>query len=103
MTIETTGFAPLLAALDQFGTVVTEEMRDTTDAAMKSLVGPLATYPPQRPGNRYRRTGTLGRGWFGAAVQFQGQAFRFQGILGNVTPYADYVQGIKVAEGWTGA
>lgn len=54
----------------------------------------LAKYPPQRPprGNAppYRRTNTLGRSWTHDQVT---SLFSIRTIIGNVTPYARFVQG----------
>lgn len=52
----------------------------------------LATYPPQRPGSTYRRTGTLGRRW---ANRIERSTDSLRGITGNITPYAPQVQDAK--------
>jgi hypothetical protein len=49
----------------------------------------MAQYPPQRPGSRYVRTGTLGRSW---TTQVQESSERVVGIVGNKVEYAPWVQ-----------
>lgn len=52
------------------------------------ILSKLATYPPQRPNSRYRRTGNLGRRW----------TMRQRGLtvtIGNNAEYAEEVQGEK--------
>lgn len=44
-------------------------------------------YPPERPGQRYRRTGKLGESWK------QRQYGRYHVSFTNATPYAQYVVG----------
>jgi hypothetical protein len=43
-------------------------------------------YPPERPGQRYKRTGRLGRSW---KVSTRGQSV----IIENTAPYSGYVVG----------
>jgi len=49
----------------------------------------LATYPPPPPDSTYRRTGTLGRAW---THEETASLLSVQTALGNVTPYARFVQ-----------
>lgn len=50
-------------------------------------------YPPERPGQRYRRTGKLGDGWT------QRQYGRYHVTFSNKTPYASYVVGDSTGDG----
>lgn len=56
----------------------------------------MATYPPQRPGSRYVRTGTLGRSW---TTQVQESSERVVGIVGNKVEYAPWVQSARFQAG----
>ena len=49
----------------------------------------MATYPPQRMGSRYIRTGTLGRKWTTKVTTSKGGV---RGKVGNNTPYGPVVQ-----------
>lgn len=49
----------------------------------------LATYPAERPESNYVRTNTLGRNW--THEEFV-SLYEISTVLGNVTPYAPYVQ-----------
>jgi len=65
----------------------------------------LATYPPQRAGVDYRRTGTLGRSW---QHRVRAKPDRIEGEAssqGQIAPYNIYVQGPRQkpwakATGW---
>lgn len=52
----------------------------------------MAKYPPERPGQTYRRTKTLGRTWTHVV---QKSLLGVSTIVGNVTPYAPDVQSIE--------
>ena len=49
-------------------------------------------YPPERPGQRYKRTGRLGRSW---KVSTRGQSV----IIENTAPYSGYVVGDGKGQG----
>lgn len=53
------------------------------------LVAYLHVYPPERPNQQYRRTGTLGRRWTHVVRR---DLFGVQTIVGNNTPYGPLVQ-----------
>ena len=75
-----------LAALDRLAQLRGAQRGLAAGGAL--ILSRLATYPPQRPNSRYRRTGTLGRRW---TMRQQG----LQVTVGNNTPYAPEVQGDK--------
>lgn len=52
----------------------------------------MAKYPPERPGQSYRRTKTLGRTWTHVV---QKSLLGVSTIVGNVTPYAPDTQSIE--------
>lgn len=57
----------------------------------------MATYPPQRPGSRYVRTGTLGKNW---TTKVEESPNRVLGIVGNSrTSYAPWVQSARFQAG----
>lgn len=63
-----------------------------TDAT-SYLLRQMKTYPPQRRGSAYRRTGTLGRSW--DVPPFAGRGAGLVGIVrsaGNTAPYNRLVQ-----------
>lgn len=62
-------------------------------------VAELARYPSQNPATRYRRTGTLGRTWRAAKPTWQASKSGFESKIGNLTPYAPFVQGTPQARG----
>lgn len=55
----------------------------------------LATYPPQRAGVDYRRTGTLGRSWQHRVEARGGAIVGTVASQGQIAPYNVYVQGPK--------
>jgi len=53
----------------------------------------LKRYPPTRPQQRYRRTGTLGRSWSVRPITRTSSGWRIIiGSNGNIAPYNRYVQ-----------
>lgn len=55
----------------------------------------MATYPPQRPNSRYRRTGTLKRSWSMPPVRRSGNALAAEIFSnGGIAPYNRKVQGV---------
>jgi hypothetical protein len=95
MSFEVTidGMAPLLAALEQWPELARPELEKAASAALLSLIGPLADYPPAPGGSTYRRTGALGRLWTSAQPEFSAESSGFEASLTNATPYGPYVQG----------
>lgn len=92
--IEIPALPEFINALDDLDkTEATRILSQTADVTIRSLIGPLAKYPPAPYGGKYRRTGTLGRGWTNAPVKVWGDSFQIQAIMGNAVPYAKYVQG----------
>lgn len=56
----------------------------------------LKTYPPQRPGSRYRRTRTLGRSWSQDFTKRESNMLVMRiGSSSNIAPYNEAVQGSK--------
>lgn len=67
-------------------------MRGAMNDAMALLLRDLQTYPPQRTGSSYVRTGTLRRSW---SRDIDGQGLAMRGIVGsneNMAPYNRLVQ-----------
>lgn len=76
-------------------------VRHELDPIWRDLKRALASYPAERPGQRYRRTGALGRGWTNATPQYivsggggtiAGDG-SISGRLTNAVDYTDFVQG----------
>lgn len=67
--------------------------RDFTDLTSEG-VRKMATYPVQRAGSRYRRTGTLGRSWSATPTTRSGD--KIEAVIGsnsNIAPYNRDVEG----------
>ena len=64
-------------------------LRAPMQRAVHRLQAAMASYPPQRPGSSYRRTGTLGRRWT-TRISESGQGIT--GTVGNNTAYGPFVQ-----------
>lgn len=67
--------------------------------------GKLASYPPQKAGSRYRRTGTLGRSWSHKVIPQPDKIVGIVGSQGQIAPYNVLVQGaqqtaLMKARGW---
>ena len=90
------GIGPAIKKLNSLGDPGI--MKRGMNRAVQHIHRRIAKYPAQR--TTYRRTGTLGRGWT-TDVDQGGK----RGIVGNITPYAIYVQGPRrrhfhKAHGW---
>lgn len=65
-------------------------------AILDDMAKEAAHYPPELPGQRYVRTGTLGRGWTGGQTMFpQKSATELEALRENSTPYGPNVQGAQ--------
>lgn len=67
-------------------------MRGAMNDATALLLRELQTYPSQRTGSTYKRTGTLRRSW---SRDIQGEGLAMRGIVGsneNMAPYNRLVQ-----------
>ena len=67
-------------------------MRGAMNDATALLLRELQTYPTQRTGSTYKRTGTLRRSW---SRELQGDGLALRGIVGsnaNMAPYNRVVQ-----------
>jgi len=67
---------------------VGDALIETTDKAVKYVHSQVPPYPPTRPGQRYVRTGTLGRS-IGTEVRSLGVSV--VGTIGTSTVYAPWV------------
>jgi hypothetical protein len=63
---------------------------DPMEETQNLVLGRMATYPPQRVGSSYVRTGTLGRRWTSTTPAMTGTELR--GKVGNNTVYGPMVQ-----------
>lgn len=89
---------PELARLLQAAPVDTiAQLRVAVERWQLRRVADLARYPAPPPGSGYIRTGTLGRTWTAARPTWSASASGFESKLGNVTPYATFVQGQRQA------
>jgi hypothetical protein len=90
----------LIDLLDRFPDIVKEELAPPAHAALLSLIPDLATYPPQRPGTRYHRTGTYGRTWTAAQPEWSAVGSGFEAKIGNPTPYGPYLADADMQARW---
>jgi hypothetical protein len=70
-----------------------EEIEQTLRDILEEATSALADYPPERPGQKYIRTGDLGSVWNAATPVFQQRGRLFSVMATNDLPYAAYVQG----------
>lgn len=68
--------------------IASDTLQAPLERALQRLKGRLTTYPPERPGQAYQRTGNLGRGW-------TIKADSGGGTLTNRVSYGPWVQGDK--------
>lgn len=67
-------------------------MRAASNDATALLLRELKTYPPQRSGSTYKRTGTLRRSW---SRSIEGEGLQMRAVVGsnsNMAPYNRAVQ-----------
>jgi hypothetical protein len=96
-TVTVEGVGKVIKKMDKLGDPAV--IKRAMNRSVQHIHRRIAKYPPQAP-VAYRRTGTLGRGWT-TKVDQGGK----RGIVGNITPYAIYVQGPRQvwfheARGW---
>lgn len=84
--VQIEGIEDLIKRLDAAGD--TKTLRDGMTSVAVSLTTKLKQYPPKPANSSYQRTGTLRHRWT-YAVDDDGS----EAVIGNVTPYAPYVQG----------
>lgn len=66
--------------------VAQETLQAPLERAIERIKARLQTYPPERPGQAYERTGNLGRGWTSSIGPLGA-------TLTNRVPYGPWVQG----------
>lgn len=67
---------------------------DVTDI-LDDIALDAAHYPPELPGQRYIRTGDLGRGWTDSVPLMQGDATSLLAVLTNSVSYGPEVMGAE--------
>jgi hypothetical protein len=78
--------------LSRAPTRIERALRSTIESGTALILRDLSTYPPTLPGQRYVRTGTLGRSW---SREITGSGLEMRGIVGsseNMAPYNRVVQ-----------
>jgi hypothetical protein len=93
------GLDEILRGLNALPQYVGDDVRDSLKPVVDDMKDRLAIYPAQRAGQRYVRSGDLGRGWVNAQPQFVvrgggGVDMRLE----NRVDYAGWVQG--EAQAW---
>lgn len=79
--------------LDRAPGRIDRALRAAMDDSTTLLLREMKTYPPQRPGSAYKRTGTLRRSWHRPAIRREGSAIVGEvASSGNMAPYNRLVQ-----------
>ena len=78
--------------LDRTPAQIDRALRGAMTDATVWLLRQMQTYPPQRTGSAYRRTGTLGRSWSRAVTDETGAIVGRVTSSGNTAPYNRLVQ-----------
>lgn len=92
ITIEVRGLEKALRMLEKGQRGVERALRDAVNRTLLLLQDRIAMYPPPPPNSTYRRTGTLGRRWMTARPHIFVKKRMLEGVIGNNTRYAPYVQ-----------
>ena len=92
LDIDTSELDALTARLEALsGPRALEPLLPTLRALGREVAAIMAQYPPERPNQRYMRTGDLGRAWQPDEGVYVGNGIVV--TVSNATEYADYVQG----------
>lgn len=86
LSIQVTGAELVRKGLEDLGAEIPRIGRLQIYRTAQAIVRTMKEYPPERPGQTYIRTGTLGGGW-NILSRSDGYTIR------NDTPYAKYVVG----------
>lgn len=86
LKVQIDGLEQLQARLGK--AIAQETLQAPLERALERIKARLQTYPPERPGQAYQRTGNLGRGWH-LSIGPSG------GSLTNRVAYGPFVQGDK--------
>lgn len=89
---QVTGWDALTRAFAAWPAEFAEATEAASHEALDDLLPALATYPPERPGQRYIRTGYLGDMWDSASPEFAPLGSGFEAKIENPTAYAPFVQ-----------
>lgn len=90
--IQIQGLSEVLAKWDKAPQVIEKHLGDAAEALLLGIAKDLAQYPPIPPQSTYRRTGTLGKTWTAARPDITASGAKFEGSIGNSTPYGPWVQ-----------
>ena len=83
----------LLRQMADYENLRDQEYRQASAEGLRYLRSPLREYPPERPGQRYVRTGRLAEGWASAEPSYTPTPSGFSATMENPTSYGPYVQG----------
>lgn len=72
--------------------IIEEELQQAVEGELRAMAQALAIYPGQRPRQRYKRTGRLGRGWTERKPAFTRSSAGIAATLRNPVSYAPFVQ-----------
>lgn len=98
--IEILGLKELQDKFTRLGNEVGLVTTKATETAVYYGLGKIPPYPAPRPGQKYRRTGTLGRSWTGKVYGgSRGINTTVVGIIGTNTVYAPWVVS-SVKQAW---
>lgn len=96
ITADTSQLDALVTRLDALdGPKALTPLIPTLRSIGRDIADVMRVYPPERSGQRYERTGDLGRGWRPDDGAFVGGAFVVS--ISNAVEYAPWVQGEQQA------
>lgn len=88
------GLDQLIAGVNALPREMAAALEEVQEEDLRDVASLLASYPPERIGQHYKRTGNLGFNWLAARVKtLRGTGLDFEKSLSNTTPYAGEVQG----------
>jgi len=89
--VKVTGVEPVIKELQGFRL---DRLAGVVDGVLDLIAADAAEYPPELPGQRYIRTGDLGRGWTNGQTLFPHKdATQLEAVRTNSVDYAPYVMG----------
>lgn len=69
-TIKVTGLDEIISGLRALPSQVNSDVRESLRPVLRDMRGQLASYPAERPNQKYRRTHNLERGWLFAEERY---------------------------------
>lgn len=94
ITVEWSGLQALIDDIRGLPKKVSEAVKEAQKEDLRDVASFLANYPPEKPGQHYRRTGNLGLGWIMAQPKIKNTGgLSFKASISNKVKYSGKVQG----------